>query len=70
MIKESEIAANRQKLFGEPWWKALDISSALPRTSGSTTNHCDICPLADGESCTKPCAEAKKQFDGDGITVS
>ena len=68
-MNENDIAAERQKLFGEPWWRSALKPSPVPRSVGTEWDHCEICPFAVGERCNKACADARKELD-DKIDVT
>lgn len=61
------IRAQREKLFGSD----RTSPAPVPRLSGTSYSHCDICPRDPGQPCGSSCeAERAKLSDGDdGIKV-
>lgn len=69
-INEDAIAARRQQLFGDPWWRQrAPMRRSAAGRSGTPTDHCELCPAAADELCLKPCMEARKELT-DGIEVT
>ena len=62
----AEIAKRRRELFPHN----TEADAIVPRLNGTSTNHCDICPMADHESCPKSCTtERDAQRAADGVRV-
>lgn len=68
-----EVRDNYHKLFGHD---ASILHTGTHSIYGTTVFHCEVCPIANGESCSLSCcAEREKQgfpkdkFGEDGIKV-
>jgi len=66
---EAQIRARREELFPpeKPWVHVLPKSQHL---FGTSTQHCESCPLKPEENCSKACDKMREELEkADGVKV-